>query len=185
MTVWYGARDGCVVPRLGMAKSSTQERRAAWLRGFEESGLSLAEFCRREGLAYSTVLNWRRLAREAAGASVSPAFVVVEALPPEPEPEPPAVSIMDECGERTVAAGGPARNEGFETEDADGETGAASRTTGDSGPPQPPPLRVELLLPGGVVLRIFTGARDSGGRGGGGSGGTGCQERTGMRGGAS
>ncbi|MES2708696.1 MAG: transposase [Verrucomicrobiota bacterium] len=69
-----------------MAKSSSQERRAGWLRGFEESGLSVAEFCRREGLACSTVLNWRRLAREAAGASVSPDFVVVEALPPEPEP---------------------------------------------------------------------------------------------------
>ena len=177
MTVWYGARDGCVVPRLRMAKSSSQERRAAWLRGFEESGLSLAEFCRREGLAYSTVLNWRRQAREAACAPVSPAFVVVEALPPEPEP--PAVRGVNEGGKRTVAAGGPARSEGFETEDADGETGAACRTTGDSGPPQPPPLRVELLLPGGVVLRIFTGVRDSGG------GGTGCQERTAMKGGAS
>jgi transposase-like protein len=165
-----------------MAKSSSQERRAAWLRGFEESGLSLAEFCRREGLAYSTVLNWRRLARKAAGASVSPAFVVVEALPPEPEP--PAVPVMNERGERTVAAGGPARSEGFETEDAgaDGETGAAFRAAGDSGPPEPPPLRVELLLPGGAVLRIFTGARDSGGRGG---GGTGYQERTAMKGGAS
>ena len=179
MTVGYGGRGLGDMPRLGMAKSSSQERRAAWLRGFEESGLSVAEFCRREGLAYSTVLNWRRLAREAACTPVSPAFVVVEALPPEPEP--PAVSIMDECGERTVAAGGPARSEGFETEDADGETGAASRTTGDSGPPEPPPLRVELLLPGGMVLRIFTGARDSGGRGGGGAG---CQERTAMKGGA-
>ncbi|MES2706623.1 MAG: hypothetical protein V4726_08480 [Verrucomicrobiota bacterium] len=168
-----------------MAKSSSQERRAAWLRGFEESGLSLAEFCRREGLACSTVLNWRRLAREAASASVSRDFVVVEALPPEPEPEPPAVSIMDECGERTVAAGGPARNEGFDTEAAAGEAGAASRTTGDSGPPDPPPLRVELLLPGGAVLRIFTGARDSGGRGGGGSGGTDSRAWAVMKGGAS
>ncbi len=180
MTVGYGGRGGGGVPRLGMAKSSSQERRAAWLRGFEESGLSLAEFCRREGLACSTVLNWRRQAREAAGAPVSPAFVMVEALPPEPGP--PAVCGVDEGGERTVAAEGPARSEGFDTEDADGEAGAACRTTGDSDPPQPPPLRVELLLPGGVVLRIFTGARNSGGRGGGGAG---CQERTAMKGGAS
>ncbi len=166
-----------------MAKSSSQERRAAWLRGFEESGLSLAEFCRREGLAYSTVLNWRRLAREAASASVSSDFVVVEALPPEPD----AGGGMDECGERTAAAEGPARSEGFETEDtdADGEAVVASRTTGDSGPPEPPPLRVELLLPGGVVLRIFTGSRDSGGRGGGGSGGTASRAWAVMKGGAS
>src|SRR6187402_2111280 len=163
-----------------MAKSSTQERRAAWLRGFEESGLSVAEFCRREGLAYSTVLNWRRQAREAAGASVSPAFVVVEALPPEPEP--PAVPVMNERGERTVAAGGPARSEGFDTEYTDAEAGVLSRTAGNSGPPEPPPLRVELLLPGGAVLRIFTGARDSGGRGG---GGMGCPGRTAMKGGVS
>ena len=92
---------------------------------------------------------------------------------------------MDECGEGLVAADGPARSEGFETEDADGETEVAARAAGNSGPPHPPPLRVELLLPGGVVLRIFTGARDSGGRGGGGSGGTGCQERAVMKGGAS
>ncbi len=160
MTVGYGGRDVRDVPRLGMAKSSSQEQRAAWLRGFEESGLSLAEFCRREGLAYSTVLNWRRLAREAASAPVFPDFVVVEALPPEPEP--PAVPVMDERGERAVAAEGPVRSEGFETEGADGEAGVAARAAGNSGPPEPAPLRVELLLPGGAVLRIFAGARDSG-----------------------
>ena len=92
MTVWYGARDCRVVPRWGMSKSSAKERRAAWLRKFEVSGLSLAEFCRREDLAYSTVLNWRRLAREAASASLSPDFVVVEALQPQPESD---VSVTD------------------------------------------------------------------------------------------
>ena len=166
------------MPRLGMAKSSAQERRAAWLRGFEESGLSVAEFCRREGLAYSTVLNWRRRAREEASASVavSPDFVVVEALPPEPEP--PAVSGREECGERSAPAGDPARRGGFGMRDKDmaPEAGVVFQSC-PAGGRAGPPLRVELLLPGRMVLRIFGGCPDRGGGGG-------CQERTAMKGGA-
>ncbi len=51
------------MPRLGMAKSLSQERRAAWLLEFEEGGLSQEEFRRREDPVYSTVLNWRRRIR--------------------------------------------------------------------------------------------------------------------------
>jgi transposase-like protein len=48
--------------------------RAAVLRALEESGLSMAEFCRRRGLAYATVAAWRSMARRRAGG-----FVEVEA----------------------------------------------------------------------------------------------------------
>ena len=41
--------------------------RAAVLRALEQSGLSMAEFCRRRGLAYGTVALWRAKARQAAG----------------------------------------------------------------------------------------------------------------------
>ncbi len=178
MTVGYGERDGCVVARSGMAKSSTQERRAAWLREFEVSGLSLAEFCRREGLAYSTVLNWRRLAREAASASLSPDFVVVEALPPEPEPEPHVSPGMNECGERSAPAGNPERCGGYGMRDTDmGREAGAVFQTGAV-----PPLRVELLLPGGMMLRIFGVAQDRGG--GGGESAAGCQAQDFRKGGA-
>lgn len=176
MTVGYGERDGCVVARLGMAKSSTQERRAAWLREFEVSGLSLAEFCRREGLAYSTVLNWRRLARETASASLSPAFVVVEALQPEPEPD--ASPGMDECRERSAPAGNQERCGGYGMRDKDmGREAGAVFPTGAV-----PPLRVELLLPGGMMLRIFGVAQDRGG--GGAQSGAACQAQDVRKGGA-
>ena len=130
----------------------------------------MAEFCRREGLAYSTVLNWRRQAREAASASVSPAFVVVEALPPDPNPEPDAGGGMDECGERSKPAGNPGQRGGFGMRDT-GQARAAGTAfqTGPAGGRAGPPLRVELLLPGGMVLRIFGGAQDRGGGGGAGS----------------
>ncbi|RYD49005.1 MAG: transposase [Verrucomicrobiaceae bacterium] len=51
-----------------MTQSKARERRAALLREFEISRLSLAEFRRGAGLAYSTVLAWRRRAREEAAA---------------------------------------------------------------------------------------------------------------------
>lgn len=37
--------------------------RAAVLRALDQSGLSMAEFCRRQGLAYATVASWRSTAR--------------------------------------------------------------------------------------------------------------------------
>lgn len=53
-----------------MIKSS--DGRAAVLRALNQSGLSMAEFCRRRGLSYGTVATWRSMARRAA------AFVEVE-----------------------------------------------------------------------------------------------------------
>jgi hypothetical protein len=43
------------------------------LRELERSGLSMAEFCRRRGLAYGTVAGWRGAARRE-----TPRFVEVE-----------------------------------------------------------------------------------------------------------
>lgn len=48
--------------------------RAAVLRELEQSGLSMAEFCRRRGLAYATIAAWRSMARRTTGG-----FVEVEA----------------------------------------------------------------------------------------------------------
>jgi len=56
--------------------------RAAVLRALEQSGLSMAEFCRRRGLPYATVVSWRGAARRAAGR-----FVEVE-TPAAAEPGP-------------------------------------------------------------------------------------------------
>ena len=41
--------------------------RARWLERFERSGLSVRVFCRRHRLPVSTLLFWRRRARQAAG----------------------------------------------------------------------------------------------------------------------
>ena len=51
--------------------------RARWLERFERSGLSLRVFCRRHGVPVSTLLFWRRRARQAAGAAAA-AGVLVE-----------------------------------------------------------------------------------------------------------
>ena len=48
-----------------MIKAS--DGRAAVLRALEQSGLSMAEFCRRRGLSYGTVAVWRSQARKGAG----------------------------------------------------------------------------------------------------------------------
>ena len=44
--------------------STTPEERAEWVRLFETSGKSPAEFCRELGLAESTFAVWRRQVRE-------------------------------------------------------------------------------------------------------------------------
>lgn len=49
--------------------------RARWLERFERSGLSLRVFCRKHRLPVSTLLFWRRRARQAAGPA---AGVLVE-----------------------------------------------------------------------------------------------------------
>lgn len=46
-----------------MRKRRTLDRRAAVLRELDESGLSMAEFCRQRKLAYGTLAGWRRALR--------------------------------------------------------------------------------------------------------------------------
>ena len=83
MPVGSGVRetDGCVTMP-GMSHSTSQRRRAALLRDLERSGLSVAEFCRRRGLAYSTVAAWRAASRRSA----APRFIEVEAALPDSQP---------------------------------------------------------------------------------------------------
>ena len=50
---------------MGMTKE--HDRLAAVLRDLERSGLSMAEFCRREDLPYSSVAAWRSAQRREAG----------------------------------------------------------------------------------------------------------------------
>jgi transposase-like protein len=84
--------------------SAGEDRRVALLREFEGSGLSMAEFCRRREVGYSTMAAWRRSARRGPAA-----FVEVEPL--------------------------------------ESVTPPANRSTGS--------LCAELMLPAGVVLRVY------------------------------
>lgn len=60
---------------------SGKNRRVALLREFAGSGLSMAEFCRRRELAYSTMMAWRRTGREGGPPQGRPAaFVEVETV---------------------------------------------------------------------------------------------------------
>lgn len=60
---------------------SGKDRRVALLREFEGSGLSMAEFCRRREVAYSTMMAWRRWGRQGfAPQGQRAAFVEVEAI---------------------------------------------------------------------------------------------------------
>lgn len=60
-----------------MQSISAEKRRAALLREFEGSGLTMAEFCRRREVGYSTMAAWRRACRPSPQPG---AFVEVEAL---------------------------------------------------------------------------------------------------------
>ncbi len=123
-----------------MRSIPTQNRRAALLREFDESGLSMAAFCRQWGLGYSTLAAWKRAAaREdhagSTGHESAPRFVEIEA-------------VMPEAGGWRQAPGG----------------GNGLRKAH----PAAGTLAAELALPGGVVLRIFQGAAQTqaGGEGG-------------------
>ena len=96
-----------------MRSDSTPGRRDALLRELDESGLSMAEFCRRRGLAYGSVAAWRSASRRGPRA-----FVEVDAA--EPGPGPARTGATDDPGRRLAA---------------------------------------ELLLPGGIVLRVFEGGQ--------------------------
>ena len=65
--------------------SSGWDRRVALLREFEGSGLTLAEFCRRREVAYSTMMTWRRACRPGPPPELRrAAFVEVEAVGASP-----------------------------------------------------------------------------------------------------
>ena len=121
-----------------MRSIPTQNRRAALLREFDESGLSMAAFCRQWGLGYSTLAAWRRAAREehagSTGGDSAPRFVEIEAVLPQ------AAGWRQPGGSPGLRKDHPA-------------AGA---------------LVAELALPGGAVLRIFQGAAQTqaGGEGG-------------------
>ena len=65
-----------------MSKRISLRRRAGILRRLEDSGLSVAEYCRRHGLCYSTVMRWRREAHVLPDhCEAMPSFVEVEVCP--------------------------------------------------------------------------------------------------------
>ena len=61
-----------------MSAMNSIQRRVAVLRELDGSGLSVAEFCRRRGLAYSTVMAWRSTQRSERLGGPGPAFIEVE-----------------------------------------------------------------------------------------------------------
>ena len=92
----------------------------AVLRELEGSGLSVAEFCRRRDLAYSTVMAWRSAQRSPRPGRQGTTFIEVETL---------------DVAQAPSAAPGPA-------------PGSA--------------LCAELLLPNGVVLKVYQNAGTGG-----------------------
>lgn len=120
-------RAAVETPRWGMAKFNTPEERAALIDECKASGLTVAEFCRRRGVGYSTMFKWMGDAgmpdREKGGHAVAaetPRFVEVE---------------MENH-----------------------ENGAALRPAlrAPKKPLRPAAaLCAELILPGGVVLRVY------------------------------
>ena len=107
-----------------MRSDSAPDRHDALLRELEESGLSMAEFCRRRGLVYSSVAAWRSAARRRAKSRQ-----FVELIPTDTAPSPRSTASVTEALPRRLAA--------------------------------------EMLLPGGIFLRIYADGHDSvaGGRG--------------------
>lgn len=93
----------------------TPERRDALLRELDESGLSMAEFCRQRGLVYGSVAAWRSASRRKTRA-----FVEVDSSVSEPVAASEAPYPRDDTSRRLTA---------------------------------------ELLLPGGIVLRVFEADR--------------------------
>lgn len=62
-----------------MGKKLSKQRRGLVLHELEQSKLSVAEFCRREGLCYATVMRWRRESRSCGSrATKRTPFVEVE-----------------------------------------------------------------------------------------------------------
>lgn len=63
----------------GMSKRLSEQKRESILQKMEDSELTAAEFCRRRGLCYGTVMGWRRRAKmEGIGVSERMPFVEVD-----------------------------------------------------------------------------------------------------------
>ena len=84
----------------------------ALLREFERSGLSMAEFCRRREVGYSTMAAWRRAARRGGAA-----FVEVE---PMESGEPPAARSTGRLCAELMLPGGACRGSIRSTQAEDG-----------------------------------------------------------------
>jgi len=79
-----------------------RERREVLAR-LKESGLSAAEFCRREGIGYQALMAWKRRLREVDGIDASPTanaespafaeLVIKKESPGAQQPRPPQVEI--------------------------------------------------------------------------------------------
>jgi len=61
-----------------MSTRLSKEKREQVLQKWERSGLTVAEFCRRQGLCYATVARWRREANEEPHKPKRSSFVEVE-----------------------------------------------------------------------------------------------------------
>jgi transposase-like protein len=119
-----------------MAKFNTPEERAALLEDYKTSGLTIARFCRERGIGYSTMFKWMRDA---------------------------GMPVQQNGGE--PAAEGTPRFVEVEVEMEGHENGAALR-------PVPHPIKepcrpasalcAELVLPGGVVLRVYQSHAEGG-----------------------
>ena len=114
------------------------------LRELDRSGVSVAEFCRRRGLAYSTVMAWRRLRRRAVRfVEIVPEVAGgVESVAVAPVPRGDGSGLGDGDGGLDVS-----RRQGG------GRNGGETAAAGGSG--EGSALRVEVCLPGGVTLRVF------------------------------
>ena len=121
------------VPRWFMPKITTPEERAALLEDYKESGLTIAGFCRRRGIGYSTMFKWMR-----------DAGMPVQRNGNGPEAETPRFVEVEMEGHENGAAVRP-----------------APRVPKRPGRPAPA-LCAELILPGGVVLRVYQNPAEGG-----------------------
>jgi transposase-like protein len=129
-------RAAAETPRWGMAKFNTPEERAALIDECKASGLTIAEFCRRRGVGYSTMFKWmggagtagRENGSHTAAAEPAPRFVEVEMEGHENGAEARPVARPLKRQSRPAAA-----------------------------------LCAELLLPGGAVLRVYHNSSAEGG----------------------
>ncbi len=117
--------EGCEV--WGMSKRLSEQKRESILQKLEDSELTAAEFCRRRGLCYGTVMGWRRRAkRMGIRSSERMPFVEVDLV----EGNSPQVVSMER-----------------------GESGVPSLASSSSA--MASRLCAELSLPGGAVLRVY------------------------------